>query len=44
MALNYSNMEYYLSYCFKGKSYSIKENVPQKVSTNQLEAIHKVLH
>lgn len=39
MALNYSNMEYYLSYCFKGKSYSIKENVPQKVSTNQLETI-----
>ena len=39
MALNYSNMEYYLSYCFKGKSYSIKENVPQKVSTNQLENI-----
>ena len=39
MALNGSNMEYFLNYCFNGKRYSIKEFVPQKASTNQLEAV-----
>lgn len=32
-------MEYCLSYFFKGKSYSIKDNVAQKAPSNQLEVI-----
>ena len=32
-------MVYYLSYCFKGKTYSYKVDEQQKCSTNQFEAI-----
>ena len=37
--LNKSNMVYCLSYYFKGKAYSIKVDVQQKGSTDQLETI-----
>lgn len=39
MAQNNSNMEYCLNYCFKSKYYTLKEDLPQKVSPNQLEVI-----